>query len=358
MKILLISNMYPSKSQQGYGSFVQKIESLLSFYGNYKFKKIVIKGRGKSILHKSLKYIILYFKILLNYWGKYEFIYIHYPLHVAWLINILRRLNSKQTIILNYHGSDLFNRGWHTNILSRYTSTLTKHAEIIIVPSLFLKTELEKRKLITNNVYIYPSGGIDTEKFVPQKKHFQNKIIHVGYVGRIEPFKGWIEFLKSIQLTLNKIDLKTSMVGYGADIKQLQNEIKNHNLDNKIDFRGYYDKNELVNYYNEIDILIFSSQLPESLGLVGIEALACGTPVIATNIGAIPSYISHGKNGFLVEKGNILEISKFIIHYSTLSSEEKIQIRKNCIDTAVHFSSKKVTLNLINFLNEYHSQYR
>ena len=97
---------------------------------------------------------------------------------------------------------------------------------------------------------------------------------------------------------------------------------------------------------------MFPTALNESLGLVGLEAMSCGLPVIASNIGAPSAYINEGVNGFLFETNNAESLTKRIIEYNSLSVTSKLSLRENAISTSILYDSEKVSANLYQQLLE------
>ena len=122
------------------------------------------------------------------------------------------------------------------------------------------------------------------------------------YVGRIEPLKG----LDLLVETAAHMDIGESvrMIVVGADanggreldrVKQMAKEM---DLEDQIDFIGQVDHTELPLYYNAADVCVVPSYY-ESFGLVALESMACGTPVVATRVGGLSTIVHHGRTGYL-----------------------------------------------------------
>lgn len=98
--------------------------------------------------------------------------------------------------------------------------------------------------------------------------------------------------------------------------------------------------------------MIFPTMLYESLGLVGIEAMACGCPVIGSNIGCLPEYIKDGITGFLFESGNSHELAERITYFYKLTDEQRNTMRIQAVKTAHQYDSDEISRMLISKMKE------
>ena len=122
-------------------------------------------------------------------------------------------------------------------------------------------------------------------------------------MGRFAALKGIDRLLKAMTHLRDLPDLKLVIIGGDGDsapqyieFKRLAAEL---DVNDKIVFAGRLEQNELPQYYGAADLLAVPSY-HESFGLVALEALACGTPVVATEVGAMESVICEGKSGRVV----------------------------------------------------------
>jgi len=195
---------------------------------------------------------------------------------------------------------------------------LAQISEILVSSS-----EQEKRNLLeeyeippSKIKVIYP--GVNKELFCPMNKKGVRLKLGFGeedkiilYVGRIDPVKGLFNLIESLELLRKEASLlynqlKLVVIGGGSkssdhlkneEILRIKKIVKVKNLGEKIFFLGSKKQNKLKKYYSAADVLVMPS-LYESFGLVVLEALACGTPVVVSRIGEMKTIIKEGKNGF------------------------------------------------------------
>lgn len=346
--------MYPTDDSPGYGSFVKNVCDKLNELGMIVKYKSLIRGKPNSKADKIKKYLKFYYSIFINFFGKYDFIYIHFPNQAVPLLSILFFLKKPKTVV-NFHGEDLvYSDSGYENVLGNLTEKFcNKYASAIVVPSEYFKSIADKRRLIhEDKIIVSPSGGINPSYFYPNvdKSHLDiSKEIYLGYVGRLEKEKGVIEYIETCkQLKIKGITFKGYIIGYGTLYEYVLNFINDNRLEQDIQIINGVSQSELGNYYRQFDLLIFSSsaRTGESLGLTGIEAMACGTPVIGSDIGGISSYLKDSINGFSVPKNNVSKIIDAIKKYRSLSIEEKETMRANCINTGKRYYNDLVCMNL------------
>ena len=150
--------------------------------------------------------------------------------------------------------------------------------------------------------------GVDLSLFCPlDQETVRNRLGLNGekillYVGRVEPLKG-LDLLVETAAQMDSEDGVRMMV-VGADVNggqemdRVKQLAKERQLENQIDFVGQVDHMELPLYYNAADVCVVPSYY-ESFGLVALESMACGTPVVATRVGGLSTIIQHGRTGYL-----------------------------------------------------------
>lgn len=186
------------------------------------------------------------------------------------------------------------------NIILDYLAS--RNADRVIAVSTHTKNQLVSHYRIPEEDITTITPGIDTELFspVPNSKKFDSSKFNLLYVGRIVPIKG----LKLIIDALAKVDTDRVMLhlaGTGRERDTLEAHALSKGLSDNVRFLGHIERNHLPEYYSAADALVLPSRY-ESLSFVVRESMACGTPVIASDVGGIPTSVEHDVDGLLVER--------------------------------------------------------
>ena len=345
-KMLLISNMYPSDSNPTYGTFIKNFEQQMTKEG-FAIDKCVIRGRGKNIFEKIKKYFTFFKQTIHSiHHGDYDLIYVHYMNH-----SILPLLLIKNTIlkplILNAHGSDVLPQSITGKYVQRSIIPIIKKADLIVVPSKYFKSIVKNKfSLDEKKIFVSPSGGIDTKLF-SKKDYIPNKKLTIGYVSRIDKRKGWNTFLTAVKLIKEKTDYDFTVIiiGDGPDMGQLKHRIESYELSQEVSVLGAIDHRKLPTYYHNMDLFIFPT-LAESLGLVGLEAMSCGIPIIGSNISALREYIYPKSNGDLFEVNDPMDLFRKINNFISLPIDKKKSLSDSARNTALTYGATKTALDL------------
>ncbi len=202
----------------------------------------------------------------------------------------------------------------------------------------FISISLAQRKLISTINYagnIY--HGIDT-------KFFHNNVKNDNYIffcGRFHPEKG-LDLAISVAKKLNKKLIFTGQESFSGSA-YYNNLIKPSIDDTQIIEKKLNAREELVKLYSEAKLFLLPIQYEEPFGLVFIEAMATGTPVVAFARGSVPEVIKDGETGFIInpsdqdirgnwiiKKTGIEGLYEAVERIYNMSSDQYLQMRQNC----------------------------
>jgi glycosyltransferase involved in cell wall biosynthesis len=174
------------------------------------------------------------------------------------------------------------------------------------------KDDLVKRGLPAENIHVVHCG-IDHDLYHYDSTVQKDQTPTVIYLGRLKKYKSIDHLLRAFSLTLKKIpEAKLVVVGEGDfkdNLISLANEL---NLGDRVEFTGFVDQSEKVRRLQKAWVAVYPS-LKEGWGLTNIEANACGTPVIASNVPGLKDSVVPGKTGLLFEYGDVPKLSECLI---------------------------------------------
>jgi D-inositol-3-phosphate glycosyltransferase len=151
--------------------------------------------------------------------------------------------------------------------------------------------------------------GVNLELFQPIDRSLVRQRLNLDrekailFVGRIDPLKGIENLLMAVSNLSRTYHLKLIVVGGGdktqSEVERLKCLSRQLEIEDQVIFLGSMSQEDLPQLYNAADVCVVPSYY-ESFGLVALESLACGTPVVATRVGGIESVIRQGETGYIV----------------------------------------------------------
>ncbi len=198
---------------------------------------------------------------------------------------------------------------WLTRNPWRYLYVLFSGLATIVCISKALADQVISLKIPEKNVkFIYP--GIDLNKFTYYPKNQSLKVV-VGTVSRLDKEKGIDILLKTAPEILKKYpNIIFNIVGKGKQEKALKELAEKLALGDSVKFLGFRKSVEVLKTF---DILVLPSLKRESLGIILLEALSCGVPVVASQIGGTKEIIAGNEVGFLVPPNDLVALENAII---------------------------------------------
>lgn len=190
-------------------------------------------------------------------------------------------------------------------LLPLYKKVLLKNvlssSSKIVVPSRdYIDLVIKKYAILKNKIYKVPNGvDLNNFKSLPVKS---NDPIRLLFVGRLSKQKNIPLLIRSFKIVTQKTNRKIELniVGDGEEKSKIINLIKAENLEKKVNLHGELRGEKLYEIYSNSDIFILTSDY-ESFGMVLIEAMASGLPIIASNIPALRNVVENNKTGLLVK---------------------------------------------------------
>lgn len=193
----------------------------------------------------------------------------------------------------------------------------------IITTTKIIKNTSNWLKPVKNKIEVIPNG-VDLTIFAPnisgqeirQKYQIADNDPILLFVGRLTFYKGVECVLQALPIIKKKINnVRLIIVGKGYLENQLKALCASLGIEKSVIFAGRVSDNVLPKYYAAADVFVLpSTSIAEGFGIVLLEAMASGKPIVASNVGGIPEVIIDGFNGILVPPNVTKDLAESIIH--------------------------------------------
>lgn len=317
-----------------------KEDQTIEYFGDIRIVRLAIQKMKFNLLTRISTFIAneinhLFFIFAVNKYinkhkSEFDVIHIHSDLMGAILIFLNKKLRPK---IFYTNHSNIFSLDFNSLDMVRKINLkldfyIMKRVKKVIVLTESIQSKCIKVGKVDPRDIVAIPNGVDTYLFNPtldtekiKQKYDLNEKITILFVGRIHRIKGVEYLIKAADIiinTFNYSDMLFLLVGpieaLGIDepaYKEVINLIDTHQLNRNVKLTGSVPFDDLRRLYAACDICVLPS-LAESFGLVITEAMASGTPVVATRTDGAIAQIEDGWNGLLIELANEIDLAEKI----------------------------------------------
>jgi glycosyltransferase involved in cell wall biosynthesis len=193
-------------------------------------------------------------------------------------------------------------------------------------------------------------NGVDTAVFFPDDKDRQERrsalgvtddALHLLFVGRLSAEKRAEAFLDVVREVARSAPTTATLVAEGPREHEFRRRIAAENL--PVRLLSKFPRRELVHLYRTADFLVLTSDI-EGMPLVVLEALACGSPVAATDVGDLRRIIVPGENGYLVDVRFPVRLAPLIVGASKLPLERRLAMRDRAARTVIEAGMDRTSM--------------
>ncbi|MDA9803828.1 N-acetyl-alpha-D-glucosaminyl L-malate synthase BshA [Flavobacteriaceae bacterium] len=244
-----------------------------------------------------------------------EIVHVHYAIPHAYAGYMAKQMLAQEGIFIpmvtTLHGTDITLVGSHPFYKPAVTFSIN-NSDAVTSVSQSLKDDTLRLFNIKKEIEVVPNF-IDTKKYENLYSDCERELIasknekiitHISNIRKVKRVDDVIEIFDRIQ---KKIPAKLVIVGDGPEKESLENLCKKKGIDEKVLFVGNSHEVDKILCFS--DLFILPSE-HESFGLVALEAMVCGVPVISSNAGGLPEVNIHGESGYLSDVGNVDEMAE------------------------------------------------
>jgi N-acetyl-alpha-D-glucosaminyl L-malate synthase BshA len=278
---------------------------------------------------------------------KIEVLHVHYAIPHAYAGYMAKQMLKDEGIdipmVTTLHGTDITLVGNHPFYKPAVTFSINK-SDFVTSVSQSLKDDTLKLFNIKNEIQVIPNF-IELDKIKKEDKspcqrsvmaNDEERIItHISNFRKVKRIPDIIAIFNKIQ---KEIPAKLMMVGEGPEKEKAEHLCRELGIQDKVIFFG--NSNEIDTILCQTDLFLLPSKT-ESFGLVALEAMACGVPVISSNAGGLPEVNKDGFSGYLSEVGDVDSMANNAL--KILRNQTDLdQFKKNALINAQQFDIKKI----------------
>jgi glycosyltransferase involved in cell wall biosynthesis len=273
---------------------------------------------------------------------KPDVIHVHHASNLTWIANYIKTVYQIHYIVTS-HNTDVINAVLDKRYISLTQDALNR-ADVITAVSKNTRERLlhilgKGYTNLTRKTKVVPCG-VDTQAFpyegsvdnVNRKFGLKDKKVAL-YSGKITAIKGVDIFIRAAKSFPGAVFV---IMGDGEEREKMETLIKEAGIKNVIltGYLGSKDKKIISELYRRADLVAVPSTLSEGIPLSALESLSCGTPVVASEIGGLPTAVKHLKNGILVRPKSV---SALVSGIKTIFDDPKLakkmgkQARKDAV---------------------------
>ena len=244
---------------------------------------------------------------------QYDIIHVHWPVpHALFGWMATRSSRERPRLITTWYGVEL--RWVQSSLpwLRGFVRWALRISDSIVAISSYTAREIARFAKVPVEVipYTLPFAEGESKARLPRSGGFQ-----VLFVGRLVERKGVKHLIKAIALMPPELGARLVVIGDGPERAVLERGIGDSGLGSRVEFRGRVSDEELRATYASSDVLVLPSILDargdtEGLGVVLLEAMSYGVPVVASDIGGITDIVEHNKSGLLVPPGDAAALAE------------------------------------------------
>jgi glycosyltransferase involved in cell wall biosynthesis len=262
----------------------------------------------------------------------FDLIHLHHPFfggsEMVYFLDKLKDLKVMVTYHMDVVGTGILAKffHWHTTqvlprILDRADKIIVTSWDYARASNIKERLKLEPEKFVVIpcgvNHLLYKPRYEDKSLVAKYDLYGKRVILFVGALDKAHYFKGVNVLIQAVHQLASRDDFKVLVVGDGSLRSGYASLVDNFGLSKKIVFLGTLPDNELARYYSLADIFVLPSiDKSEAFGLVALEAMSSGVPVIASDLPGVRSVVEKRKTGLLVKPGsasNLAEMIKYLL---------------------------------------------
>lgn len=250
---------------------------------------------------------------------KLDILHVHYAVpHALCAFMAKQMVGDQLKIVTTLHGTDITVLGYDSTLSDLIRFGIEKSDMVTAVSQDLINETNQLLKVDKPIELVY--NFVDKRRYVRKdvaeiKKVFspngEKLIMHISNFRPVKRIRDVIDVFQRVQ---SEIPVRLLLIGEGPDTSIARQMLQEYGLEKEACFLGKQE--DVAEVLSMADVMLLPSE-KESFGLVALEAMACGVPVVATNVGGLPEVIVHGETGFLCDLGDVDDMAAHMIKLLT-----------------------------------------
>jgi glycosyltransferase involved in cell wall biosynthesis len=304
-EIEVLTSAYKGGGGESYAGIpVHRFRYFLKPWENLTHEEAAPERMRRSLLYRILPFFFLAGGMLaawrLARRRSYDVIHVHWPLPLA-LLGWAAQLGRRAPVVTTFYGVEVRLVKGPLRWLQSFVTWAARRSARVVAISSFTANELRSIVDVPVEVIPYTTSLPQTTARAPAT----NGPRKVLFVGRLVERKGLVHLLDAVARVRGEVPLRLEIVGDGSERERLETRARELGVGDAVTFRGKISDQELQSAYAEADVVVLPSVHDargdtEGLGVVLLEAMNAGVPVIGSRIGGITDIVVDGESGLLV----------------------------------------------------------
>lgn len=333
MKILFITNMYPSKQKAYAGIFVKnQFEELKDIIDDEDTLDIFYMKRAfTSKVGSALKYIFAFIRFIPFLFKRFDIIHVHYFYPLILLAWLNKKIHKETKIVVTFLGRDINSQIDESN--QQFFRKIAEDIDFSIPVGITLAQEISK-KLELEKIKVLPCG---VKESVFYKENDVKKTYDFIMVGSFIHRKGIDTVIEAIKSLPENSNIKFCFCGSGNYLSELEKLQKNHD----VTIKQNQTQDQLRYLLNSSRYFLLMSRA-EGFATATTEAFFCGVPVLTSDINNFKEQVEEGFNGFLSPLGNVEILKENFLKLSSIKDDRYKELSDGALN-----SFKDASLNYV-----------
>ncbi|NNV02114.1 N-acetyl-alpha-D-glucosaminyl L-malate synthase BshA [Brevibacillus sp. MCWH] len=284
---------------------------------------------------------------------KLDLLHVHYAVPHALCAYLAKQMVGEQLkIVTTLHGTDITVLGYDSSLSGMIRFGIEQSDLVTAVSKDLIRQTYDLLQVDKEIVPVY--NFVDKRRYYPKEVGEWKRVFAPNgekilmHISNFRPVKRVPDVIEVFRLVREQLPVKLMLIGEGPDLASVRNMVAELGLEGDTYFLGKQE--DVAEVISMADIMLLPSE-KESFGLVALEAMACGVPVVTTNAGGLPEVVLDGECGFLLPVGDVAGMAERTVRLLTdpdlFQRLSRNSIRRSC-ETFCH---EKIT-------SQYESLYR